>query len=60
MMLVHVTHVSDGFLLKLEMNQIPVKGDIVVIFNEPYEVIKVRWSLTDSKIVTLVVEEVNV
>lgn len=60
MILVHVTHASDGYMLKLEMSQVPAKGDIVVINNESYEVISVGWSLTGAKLVTLVVEEVNV
>ena len=57
MTLVHVEHISDGHLIRLEMSEIPRKGEIIIINHTEYEVINVKWNLTGLKIITLIVEE---
>jgi hypothetical protein len=57
MNLVHIEHISDGHLTRLEMSEIPRKGEIVNINHTEYEVVTVKWNLSGLKIVTLIVEE---
>lgn len=57
MHLVHAEHISDGFLAKAEMSQVPHIGEHVVINNTEYEVKNVKWNFSGLKIVTLILEE---
>lgn len=54
---INVVHVSDGFVITRIMNNVPRKGEWIVLGEDTYVVKLVIWNYADARTVTLMVED---
>lgn len=55
--IVNVVHISDGFVITRLVNNVPKKGDWIVLGEDTYVVNLVIWNYADARSVTLMVDD---
>ena len=55
--IVNIVHISDGFIITRVVNNVPRKGEWIVLGEDTYVVNLVIWNYSDARTVTIMVED---